>query len=254
MWFDSHCHLHLLEEHTDLEAAAGRARAARVSGVLTVGIDRTSSARALAIARAFDWWSSAGVHPNSAVEWSDEAAAEIDDLLADERVVAVGETGLDYYRDEVDPVTQQGAFEDHIALAKKHDKALVIHTRESTDAVLETLERTGAPGRLVFHCWSGDEAQLGRALDLGSHISFAGNVTFKNAGDLRVAAHAVPSDRILIETDAPFLAPVPHRGGVNEPAFVAATGTFLAKLRGEEAADFAALVTANARTLFGLAP
>lgn len=220
--------------------------------MVAIGIDARSSGRAAEIAHEHRLWSSAGVHPTSAEEWSREADRVVE-LLDDDRVVAVGETGLDFYWGEVDPDVQQRAFEDHIALAKAHDKALVMHTRDSVDATLDTLERVGAPERLVFHCWSGGLDELRRALDFGAYISFAGNVTFKNAGGLRAAAAATPRDRLLVETDSPYLAPAPHRGKMNEPAFVAHTGAAVAATRGEDSEDVAAVTTANARALFGLA-
>jgi TatD DNase family protein len=253
MWFDSHCHLHLLEERTDLDDALGRARAGRVDDMVTIAVDGESSRRAIDLAGEHGLWASAGVHPTSADGWTADMAAEVERMLEEERVVAVGETGLDFYWGEVDPAAQQRAFEDHIALAKEKDKALVIHTRESVAAAIETLERTLPPERLVFHCWSGELDDLRRALRLGSYVSFAGNVTFKNAEAVRAAAAATPGDRLLIETDAPYLAPVPYRGKTNEPAFVAHTGAAVAAVRGEDPAEVAASTSANARALFGVA-
>jgi TatD DNase family protein len=164
-------------------------------------------------------------------------------------VRAVGETGLDFYRDWVEPDVQRRAFRDHIALAKRFDKALVIHTRDSIDGVLDELEAAGPPQRLVFHCWSGGDDALRRALALGSYVSFAGNVSFRSAEALRSAAAQVPPDRLLVETDSPYLAPVPHRGKPNEPALVTHVGEAVAAARGEEVETVARVTTANARTL-----
>jgi TatD DNase family protein len=250
VWFDSHCHLHLLED--DLDAALDEARAAGVSDILCVGIDVASSERERAIANAHHLWSSAGVHPNSALEWDDAAAEAIDEVLGGERVVAVGETGLDFYRDHAPPEVQRRAFRDHIELAKAHDKCLVIHTRDSTGAALDELAAAGPPPRVIFHCWSGSADELARAGEMRAYVSFAGNSTFKNAPELRASAAAVPDDRILVETDAPFLAPVPQRGKPNRPAYVALTGAVIAEVRGSTVDNFAALTSDNARRAFAL--
>jgi TatD DNase family protein len=250
VWFDSHCHLHLFDE--DVAAVVEEAATAGVEAILTVGIDVESSAAARAIAERHGFWSAAGIHPNSAREWDAVAAARIEELLADDRVVAVGETGLDFYRDHAPQDVQRAAFRAHIALAKAHDKCLVIHTRASTGAALDELEAQGPPERLVFHCWSGGTEEMDRALGLGAFVSFAGNVTFKNAPELRALAARVPGDRLLIETDAPFLAPVPHRGHSNRPAYVALTGEVVAAVRGAPVPSLAELTTANARRALGL--
>ena len=251
MWFDSHCHLHLCENATPaqlIEAAA----AAGVEGMVTIGIDVDSSRRAVELATDTRVSAAVGVHPNSADAWTDETRSVIEGLVASDRVVAVGETGLDFYRDHVTPEVQRRAFTDHIRLAKERDKALVIHTRASIDETMDVLETEGPPDRFVFHCWSGDQGQLERALSMGAMISFAGNVSFKNAQNLRDAAVAVPDDRLLVETDSPYLAPVPHRGKANEPSHVALVGEALAIARGQDVGTFARLTTVNARRFFGL--
>lgn len=226
-----------------------RAHAVGVVEMLAVGIDTDSSRRAADLAAEHGVLASAGVHPNSADAWTVEVAGEIEALLELDRVRAVGETGLDFYRDWVAPDVQRRAFRDHIALAKRFDKALVIHTRDSVEATLDELERIGSPPRLVFHCWSGGEEALSRALRMGAYVSFAGNVSFKSAGDLRTAAAKVPRDRLLVETDSPYLAPVPHRGKPNEPAFVRYVGEAVAEARREDVEELAAATTANARKL-----
>jgi len=249
-WFDSHCHLHLCEGKAPVEDLVERARSAGVEGLLTVGIDAGSSQRSLELARRFDIFAAAGVHPNSAQGWNGGTSAEVARLLDDDRVVAVGETGLDFYRDSCPPEVQRAAFADHIGLAQSTGKALVIHTRDSLDSALDVLDGAGAPPRLIFHCWSGNAEQLRRALDLGAHVSFAGNLSFKGAQDLRAAARLVPIDRLLVETDSPFLAPVPHRGRANEPSYVADVGRAVAAAISAPEDDVAAATTANARALF----
>jgi len=251
VWFDSHCHLHLCETaRADqiIEAAA----ASGVSEMVTVGIDVASSRRSIELAADARVHASVGLHPNSADSWDEPTAATIEELVTAAEVVAVGESGLDFYRDHATPDNQRRAFKDHIALAKRFDKALVIHTRASIDAALEVLTADGPPSRLVFHCWSGDEGQLQRALELGSYVSFAGNVSFKNAQDLRAAAALVPSDRLLVETDAPYLTPEPHRGRPNEPGHVPLVGEAVAGARHEDAATLARVTATNARRFFGL--
>lgn len=253
MWFDSHCHLHLCGHDSagSLEEVIDRARERRVTEVVAVGIEVASSERSLEIALAHEGvYASAGVHPNESTDWNDDAAARIDELLAHDEVVAVGESGLDFYRDEAPHDVQRRAFRDHIELAKRHDKALIIHTRDSTTAAIEELESVVPPPRLIFHCWSGDATEMKRALELGSHVSFAGNVTFRSAENLREAARAVPGDRLLVETDSPFLAPLPHRGKPNEPALVAFVGQAVAEARGEDPAEVARRTAGNARLLF----
>ena len=249
-WFDSHCHLHLCDGEAPVEELVGRARTAGVRGLLTVGIDVTSSRRSLELAERFDVFASVGVHPNSAREWNDGIHAEVARMLDEALVVAVGETGLDFYRESCPPDVQRKAFADHIGLAQSTGKALVIHTRNSLDEALDVLEEEGAPARFIFHCWSGNAEQLRRALDLGAYVSFAGNVSFKNAEDLRAVARLVPRDRLLVETDSPFLAPVPHRGGANEPSYVADVGRAVAAAIGAPEDEVAGATTTNARLLF----
>ncbi len=251
MWFDSHCHLHLCEDNDPLDEVVGRAHAAGVLSLLTVGIDLASSARSIEIAERYGVYASVGIHPNSATEWDDVSADALREMLRNQRVVAVGESGLDFYRDYSPPDVQHQVFSQHIALAKEFDKTLVIHTRDSVDAAIEQLTTEGPPDRLVFHCWSGDLTQLAKALDLGARVSFAGNVSFKNADSLREAAVATPQDRLLVETDSPFLAPEPNRGTNNEPRNVSFVGLAVAQARETSTHALAEQTNANARALFG---
>ncbi len=252
MWFDSHCHLHLCEENAPVGDVVARARASGTSEMLTLGIDLESSRRALDIACVHGLWAAAGVHPNSAAQWNGRTAAAIEELLGHERVVAVGESGLDFYREHARPADQEEAFRAHIELARRLDLALVIHTRSSASRALDMLSEEGPPTRFVFHCWSGGERELARALELGAYISFAGNVTFPRADELRAAAAVVPEARLLIETDAPFLSPAPHRGAANEPARVPLLGATVARARDVDAARVGEITSANARRLLAL--
>lgn len=249
MWFDSHCHLHLCDESDALDEIVARARAASVDDMVTVGIDVDSSRVSREIAVQYGLWFSAGVHPNSATEWDDDAGDTLQPLLGDARCVAVGETGLDFFREAAPRGAQKEAFRAQIGLAKKNDKALVIHTRESLAEALDLLEEDTPPERFVFHCWSGP--WLDRALELGAFVSFAGNVSFPSAEDLREAARHVPVDRLLVETDSPFLSPMPARGRRNEPERVGLVGAAVAEARREDPAEVARVTRANARRLFG---
>ena len=251
MWFDSHCHLHLCEENGPLDEVVGRARDAGVLEMLTVGIEIESSRRSIEIAERYGIKAAVGVHPNSSMGWTPEAEMSLREMLSSDVVAAVGESGLDFYRDYASPEEQRIAFSAHIGLAKESGKALVIHTRDSLDEALEVLAAEGPPDRFVFHCWSGDERQLDLAVELGAHVSFAGNVSFKNAEDLRTAAAAVPRDRLLVETDSPFLSPEPHRGKANEPRHVAFVGVAVARARGVPVHLLGEQTTENARAVFG---
>ncbi len=206
-----------------------------VAGVVQAGGDIDSSRwSAWAAASHPRVLAAVAIHPNEAPAYEaagelDAAIAVIDELAAQPRVRAIGETGLDFFRtDEAGVPAQLRAFEAHIALAKKHDLAMQIHDRDAHDAVLEMLERVGAPERTVFHCFSGDAAMAEIAAERGYYLSFAGNVTFKNALTLRDALKVTPRERILVETDAPFLTPVPHRGRPNAPYLVPVTVRFMA--------------------------
>ncbi|HEY5200300.1 MAG TPA: TatD family hydrolase, partial [Acidothermaceae bacterium] len=216
---DSHCHLDAM--HLPVPDAIAAAQAVGVRRLVTVGDTMESSRWCAATANAFtDVYAAVAVHPNEVSAFNEADADELASMAALPDVRAVGETGLDYYWDRVDPVVQQAAFRTHIEIAKRAGKALVIHDRDAHDDVLRILEEVGAPDRTVFHCFSGDVSMSRHCVERGYYLSFAGTVTFKNAGALREAAAVVPLELMLVETDAPFLAPVPYRGRPNAPYLI----------------------------------
>jgi TatD DNase family protein len=218
-----------------------------------VGIDLDSSRRAAAnAARLPPVSATAGVHPHDAAALDDRALEELRALLADERVVAAGETGLDYYRDRSPREVQRAAFAAHVRLAAELDKALVVHNREAFADVLAILRGEGAPERVVFHCFTGDPRAAERVLEAGWYVSFAGTVTFRNAPEQRAACAAVPLDRMVLETDSPFLSPHPYRGRPNHPGRVAVTAATVAAVHGVPVEQVAAATTATAARVFGL--
>jgi len=243
-WFDNHCHL-----GDDADEVVARARAGGVVGMVTVGCDLADSRAAVATAsRHDDVWATAGVHPH-------EASGGVDglvDLLADPRVVAVGEAGLDFHYDHSPRDAQRDAFAAQIGLANAHDLPLVIHTREAWDETFAILDAEGVPARTVFHCFTGGPDEAAEGLARGALLSFSGIVTFRTAEDLRAAAATCPLDRAMVETDSPYLAPVPHRGRPNEPAHVALVGAAVAEAMGRPVDEVAAATTANARAFYGL--
>ncbi|MBI4730256.1 MAG: TatD family hydrolase [Acidobacteria bacterium] len=237
----------------DAGGAVARARAAGVAWVVTVGVDIASSERAIeAAARHPDLYATVGLHPHDAKNGTEEALAHLESLARLPGVVGVGETGLDYHYDNSPRADQRRVFRAQVRLAKRAGKALVIHTREAWEDTFATLETEGPPERLVFHCWSGSEESALRALALGATISFSGTVTFKNAAGVRASAAAIPLERIVAETDSPFLAPVPHRGRPNEPAWVRHVVEALAAVKGVSTEEAARATSENARRLFGL--
>jgi TatD DNase family protein len=249
---DTHCHLHLLG--APAEQLLAEAAAAGVGHVVDVGIDLPSSEAAAAnAARLAGVSATAGIHPNSADEATDEALAAVEALLARPQVVAVGETGLDNYRDHTTPEVQRRAFAAHAELAKRTGKALVVHCRDAFEDVLAVLERVGAPGRVVFHCFTGDAAMAARIVEAGWVVSFSGTVTFKNAPDQRAACAVVPLERMVLETDSPFLSPHPYRGQPNRPGRVALTAATVAQVHGVDLDTVAAATSATAARTFGLA-
>lgn len=252
MWFDSHCHLHICEEDRPVGDVLAEARDAGVTEMLTVGFDEGSNPRATELTKEEGVYASVGIHPNSTTGWDDSLVATFEGFLSSPDVVAIGETGLDFYRDDAPRADQERAFVAHIDLAKKHDKALVIHTRDSLPDALDLLEATSPPSRFVLHCWSGNLADLDRVVEMDGYVSFAGNVSFKNASALRDVLPSVPQDRLLIETDSPYLTPVPFRGKRNSPAKVVHVGRAVADTLGSTPEDVARITTVNARRFFAL--
>jgi TatD DNase family protein len=248
---DTHCHLHLLERPP--EQVVAEARAEGVGHLVDVGVDLDSSRQAAANAARLEHVSAtAGVHPHDAVTLDDRVLGELRALLADERVVAAGETGLDYYRDHSPRHVQRAAFAAHVRLARELGKALVVHNREAFADVLAILEGEGAPERVVFHCFTGDRHAAERVVEAGWYVSFAGTVTFRNAPEQRAACAAVPLDRMVLETDSPFLSPHPYRGRPNHPGRVAVTAATVAAVHGVPVEQVAAATTATAARAFGL--
>ncbi|MCU1352010.1 MAG: putative deoxyribonuclease [Acidimicrobiales bacterium] len=251
-WTDDHCHLHFegatTAETGDLVAGA---RAAGVERLITVGCHVIDSQAAIAVARAHDGvWATAGVHPHESRHGLDGLEA----LLAEPEVVAIGECGLDHHYDHSPRDVQRTVFAAQVALARTHRMPLVVHTREAWDDTLDVLQAEGVPERTVIHCFTGGPAEARRCLDIGAHLSFSGIVTFPSAHELREAAALCPLDRLMVETDSPFLTPVPHRGATNRPAFVTLVGEAVAAVRGAPVVEVAAATWANAERFYGLAP
>jgi TatD DNase family protein len=250
MFVDTHCHLDMLE---DLDGALERMRTAGVARAVTIGVDRASSEWAVRAARTHaEVWATVGLHPHDAKDQSDAVMKMLEHLAStEERVVGVGEAGLDYHYDNSPREQQRAVFGEQVALAARVGKALVIHSREAWDDTFDILAAAGPPDRIVFHCFSGGPAEATRALDAGGILSFAGVVTFRNAGDLRQAARITPLDRMVVETDAPFLTPVPHRGRPNEPAYVSHVVEAIAAEKGVPVDEVARATSENAARLFG---
>ncbi|GAB3156393.1 TatD family hydrolase [Microbacterium neimengense] len=258
--YDNHCHLEIQDgdEAMSLDEQLERAASVGIVGVVQAGGDIESSRwSAWAAASHPRVLAAVAIHPNEAPAYAaagrlGEAIAVIDELAAQPRVRAIGETGLDFFRTESEGLgAQHESFEAHIALAKKHDIAMQIHDRDAHEAVLETLERVGAPERTVFHCFSGDADMARIAAERGYHLSFAGNITFKNAQNLRDALAVTPLDHILVETDAPFLTPTPYRGRPNAPYLVPVTVRFMAAELDMDPDELAAQLAANTLAVYG---
>jgi TatD DNase family protein len=238
----------------EVQASLERAFAAGVDTVVVIGTDAHTSAEALALAAhqsgPVRLAATVGLHPHDAVD----DLAPIAEMAASgaPHLVGIGECGLDYHYEHSPRAVQLPVFAAHIALAHEHDLALVIHARDAWDDLYDVLRSEGVPPRTVIHCFTGGPAEASTCLELGCDISLSGIVTFKNAEELRAAARIVPLDRLHVETDSPFLAPVPYRGQANEPAYVAEIGTFVAQLRGESVETLRAATAANTARLFRL--
>ncbi len=256
---DNHCHLDISRdgEVIDVPGTLAAAAAVGVPRIVQIGCDLAGARWAVEAATTYDALvAGVALHPNEAPRFGDgleDALADIEALAAShERVRAVGETGLDHYRTgEEGRAAQVASFRRHIDLAKRLDKTLVIHDRDANDEVLAVLEDEGTPERWVMHCFSGDADFARRCLDRGAHLSFAGTVTFKNAEPLRDALKVAPIDRILVETDAPYLTPMPYRGRTNASYLIPLTMRAMAEVRGDDLETLCAAVDANTEEAFG---
>ncbi len=245
MWVDTHCHLQL----DDRDPAQLLDRAAEVSWVVVPGVDARSSRRALELASSHrdQVLATVGLHPHEADSW-EQQKAEIARLA--ESAAAIGETGLDFYRNLADRDAQMGSFRDQIELAKQLKKPAVVHCRDAFAAVFEVLSEMNAGDLAVLHCWTGGTKWTRRFLDLGVTFSYAGPVAFETGETVRLGAKLVPPERALVETDTPYLAPPPHRGSRNEPAWVAYNGAALAEVWSMDPQDVARVTTENATRVF----
>jgi TatD DNase family protein len=253
MLIDSHCHLNYKGLVEDQVAVLERARARGVTGMLSISTREREWADVIAIAeREPDVWASVGIHPHEADEHPDIDAAKLIAAAQHPRVIGIGETGLDYYYDHSDRAQQRKSFRAHIAASRETGLPLIVHTREAeadTAAIIRDEMGKGAYPALI-HCFTASPGFAQEMLELGLYISVAGIVTFKNARELQETVAGLPADRMLVETDAPFLAPVPHRGKTGEPSFVVDTANFIASLRGDDPEDLMARTSANFFNLF----
>jgi len=251
--FDTHAHLHFPDFAEDLPAVVERARAAGVRAMVTIGTDRETNRAVVELSKQYpDVWATVGIHPHDAGDAAEADFEEIERLARDEYwVVGFGEMGLDFFRDLSPRDAQAKVFRRQIDIARRVRKPLVIHCRDAHDETLAILgeERAGETGG-VMHCFSGDVAIARRCLDLGLYISLAGPVTYKNARALPDVARFVPEDRLVVETDCPYLPPTPHRGKRNEPAYVGLTAEHVAGLRGADPEALSDALTVNAARLF----
>ena len=257
---DSHAHLEIVTntepDHPEIKRVLDEAASVGIDRIVQVGYSAEQSEWSVKCAETWNTQVLAAValHPNEApiVDDLEKDLAIIDSLASHPRVRAIGETGLDFFRTEnALQDKQKYSFKRHIEIAKRHNKALVIHDRDAHRAVLDTLDEVGAPEITIFHCYSGDADMARECIDKGYVLSFAGTVTFKNAPQLREAVKLVPHNQLLVETDSPFLAPMPHRGSLNTPAQIPNIVRFIAAERGEDLATLTAAISANADRIFG---
>lgn len=253
-WTDTHCHLGWEGQEVPDQTVADQVAEAAEAGVhrlITIGTDEKTSRMAIKAASEHDnVWATVGLHPHDASLGVDTVAS----LAGADRVVAIGECGLDYHYEHSPRDAQRKAFAEQIGLAHQHGLALVIHTRDAWDETFEILRSEGVPERTVFHCFTGGPEEARKSLDLGAYLSFSGIISFKNAQDLREAAAVCAADRLLVETDSPYLAPVPYRGKENRPAWVPLVGAAVAAARGEDPAEVAQRTWDNAERVFDLVP
>jgi len=252
---DTHCHLTFDELAGDIDSVIERSIAAGVTAWLTVGTDPEQNRQAVELADRFEnMYAAVGIHPHDAKTVTAETIARLIQLARNEKVVAIGETGLDFHYDFSEPPAQRRVFAQHLKIAAEFNLPVVIHSREAFDDTLEILEQFGASvKKVVFHCFTGSAEQAKIILDRGYHISFTGVVTFKNAGKIREAAKLVPLDKLMLETDCPYMSPEPMRKQkVNEPALMLHTAKRLAELKGMSLVDFEQAVTVTSRAFFNL--
>jgi TatD DNase family protein len=254
MLVDSHCHLDMVAARDDVDEVVARANRAGVATMVTISTTLSGFADVLAIAkRCQDVWCSVGVHPHEAGAEGQSAPDKLVELAADPAVVGIGESGLDYYYDKSPRPAQEESFRVHIRAAQQTRLPLIVHSRDAeadTARILREEYEAGGPYSCVMHCFSSGKELAEAALDLGFYISFSGIVTFKKSGELRDIASTVPRERLLIETDAPYLAPVPKRGKPNEPSYLSYTADFLAEHLGMSREELAETTTANFFRLF----
>ena len=253
MLVDSHCHLDYLQRDGDLDAVVARARRSGIGTMLTICTKLSEFSVVRCIAESHDEvWCTVGVHPHEAAGEAPDASSRLVDLARHPKVVGIGETGLDYYYENSPRADQQRSFRHHIAAARESGLPLVVHTRDADDDTIAILEEEYGEGPFtgVIHCFSTGRKLAEKAIELGFYISLSGILTFNKAEALRETVRALPLDRLLVETDAPYLAPVPKRGKRNEPAFMVHTAAKLAELKGIAVAELAATTTANFFRLF----
>lgn len=256
MFIDSHCHLNYKGLVEDQAGVIARAREAGVSAMLNISTRASEWDEVIGVAeREPDIWASVGIHPHEADIHPDVEVETLVDRARHPRVAGIGESGLDFYYDRSDRGRQRASFRNHIAAAREAGVPIIVHTRDAEADTAQILTEEMGKGRFtgVLHCFTGTFDLARKAMDLGFYVSISGIVTFKNAKDLQEVARRIPLDRLLIETDSPFLAPVPHRGRTCEPAFVADTARFLAELREEPVEALAEATSANFRALFAKA-
>ncbi|NLC77566.1 MAG: TatD family hydrolase [Clostridia bacterium] len=253
-FIDSHVHLMDRKYNQDLPQVLANARAAGVSAMVNIGYDLDSSRRAVAMAKEEDdLYAVVGIHPHDAVTCTPEALAELEQLAGEQKVVAIGEMGLDYYRNLSPKDAQQQSFRDQLRLAKKLNKPIVIHDRDAHGDVMDILREEKIPeAGGVLHCYSGSWEMARQAMKMGLYISIAGPVTFNNARRLQDIAKLMPLSHLLIETDCPYLTPEPYRGRRNEPAYVVEVAKMIASVKGVPLEEVARATTMNAKRLFGI--
>ena len=255
---DTHCHLTFEQLAGEIDAVVDRSRAAGVVGWITVGTDPQHNRKAIELANRFEnMYAAVGIHPHDAKDVAAHTMAELKELARSEKVVAIGETGLDFHYDFSPRQDQRRVFEAQLEIARQLNLPVIIHCREAFDETIDILEQfIGVKGRLkgvVFHCFGGSARQAGIVLDHGFYISFTGVVTFKNAEQARQTAKIVPADKLMLETDCPYMSPAPMRKQkINEPALMVHTASFLAELKEMELSDFAEAVTDASKSFFGL--